>query len=774
MQKYFNKKDILIYALLCLFCLYLFKHIIIGGHKLTGTDFVTFYLGMKQFLYNELHMFHSIPFWNPHIFGGMPFWAHFESTIFYPFGFLFWLITPDRAYGYTMFFHLILAGIFMYILARSFSISRAGSFVAATVFSCNGYIMAILYLGQMCPVESYIWLPLIIYFVNQAILSERPYFNAAMAGMFWGIQILAGAPQDAFYTFLASILFLVFSLRCRGISSSRFIKLSVIASLLFVMGAGIASIQLVPAFELIANSVRTSLDSYEMITHGSYPPEGIITAFLPNFFGNYAHGTFWVKNVPWSIPQQNLYVGILPIFLLFFLSYRHPDKKNIILFAGALAVIAFFLALGRHTPIYKLVYLLPGFDRFRAPSKIIVLWVFAIGLLSGKGMDDLFRHKYRYSNNVIIIWMIVITSIVVLDGLFHFNRSFILKVFSPFILDDAIPGKMTFATKIICNEFHRLTLVILSITLIIFLLRHGILKLKIAAAILCVLLLIDLGYVNNGAVQYDDSIYRSVEKIRNDLNISIGKDKDIYRVGSFESGLGPNLEMYLGYQTVGGFTALFPNRYYEYINKYVNGYLLEGWQYFFYGAHDNNILMDLLNVKYAISHNNHEYTFRDTYHPRAFIVYTHKVLPKDEILDYMVSSDFDPRKIVLIEKEEFYSDLQQKHLPNTDALGRTEIMSYRPDHITLKTDSSTPGYLVLSEIFYPGWKAFLDGNPVRIFRGNYLFRVIKLPEGRHVIRMVFDPLPIKVGISITIFTIFMLFNIIIYCFKERIPFLKKH
>ncbi len=69
--------------------------------------------------------------------------------------------------------------------------------------------MAILFLGHMSPVESYIWLPLVITFLNRAMQSPTPWGSATIAGGLWGIQILAGAPQDAFYTFLASTLFLL-------------------------------------------------------------------------------------------------------------------------------------------------------------------------------------------------------------------------------------------------------------------------------------------------------------------------------------------------------------------------------------------------------------------------------------------------------------------------------------------------------------------------------------------------------------------------------------
>ena len=55
----------------------------------------------------------------------------------------------------------------------------------------------------------------------------------------------------------------------------------------------------------------------------------------------------------------------------------------------SLALIALVLALGSHTPVYQWVSTLPGFDKIRAPAKIIMLWAFAMALLAGKGMDDL-------------------------------------------------------------------------------------------------------------------------------------------------------------------------------------------------------------------------------------------------------------------------------------------------------------------------------------------------------------------------------------------------
>ncbi len=97
-----NSLDIVPAVLLVAFCVFIFRGVIFDRHLLFGSDFVGFYQGLKQFLYNEIHHHHSIPFWNPYIFSGMPFWAHFESTIFYPLDILFWVMAPEKAFGYRI------------------------------------------------------------------------------------------------------------------------------------------------------------------------------------------------------------------------------------------------------------------------------------------------------------------------------------------------------------------------------------------------------------------------------------------------------------------------------------------------------------------------------------------------------------------------------------------------------------------------------------------------------------------------------------------------
>jgi uncharacterized membrane protein YfhO len=538
----------------------------------------------------------------------------------------------------------------------------------------------------------------------------------------------------------------------------------------FFTGAGLSSIQIFPALELISESVRAALDSFEWSTLASYPLQGMITILMPHFFGNYADGSIWVGNTPWSIPQQNLYTGILPVALLGFLSFKDRIEKSVLLFALVLAGVSLILAFGHHTPIYKLVYLLPGFDRFRAPSKIMVLWAFSMALLAGIGMEGLFSSLRKKSLVRIYPLLVAVLFLGALVLVFHCSPSSVLKFFSPFVLADAIPSRMPQAATMIFGETQRLLLAGSLILLVFLLVRKNLVSQSVGAVLLCALLLADLGYVHRKAVRHDDTLYATIEKIKQRVDAGLEQDRSLFRVGSFRNTLGSNLEMVLGYQTVGGFTALFPSRYYDYMTYYSENKLPEGWVSLFYGVSKHHVFMDLLNVKYEIGHDQKLIAMRDSFLPRAFLVPGARVMRKEEVLDFMAGGDFAPQKTVLFENGAPGPESVPPSSDSSPVSGQVEITAYGPDRIALSVDASHAAFLFLSEIYYPGWKSFVDGRPARILRGNYLFRVLELPKGRHSIRLEFDPWSIRCGSAVTLSVLFLLGALALYTvFRRRKP-----
>jgi uncharacterized membrane protein YfhO len=83
-----------------------------------------------------------------------------------------------------------------------------------------------------------------------------------------------------------------------------------------------------------------------------------------------------------------------------------------------------------------------------------------------------------------------------------------------------------------------------------------------------------------------------------------------------------------------------------------------------------------------------------------------------------------------------------------DSLSTVKLTSYAPNALTYETSSSKDGVVVFSEIYYPGWQATIDGQPVDIARADYVLRVMNIPAGEHTIEMWFDPQSIHVTESI--------------------------
>ena len=78
-----------------------------------------------------------------------------------------------------------------------------------------------------------------------------------------------------------------------------------------------------------------------------------------------------------------------------------------------------------------------------------------------------------------------------------------------------------------------------------------------------------------------------------------------------------------------------------------------------------------------------------------------------------------------------------------------------------------PGFLVMSEINYPGWQVYVDGERKKIFTGNYLFRTLPLKKGHHEIRFIFNPSSFKIGAFISVGALFGAMVLILLSCRKR-------
>jgi uncharacterized membrane protein YfhO len=81
-----------------------------------------------------------------------------------------------------------------------------------------------------------------------------------------------------------------------------------------------------------------------------------------------------------------------------------------------------------------------------------------------------------------------------------------------------------------------------------------------------------------------------------------------------------------------------------------------------------------------------------------------------------------------------------------------KILSYAHENIVIRVSTGKKGYLVLSEMYYPGWKAFVNGKEVDVLCGNYIFRAIPVEAGDHEVHLFFVSWPFRIGMLVSLIT----------------------
>jgi len=129
--------------------------------------------------------------------------------------------------------------------------------------------------------------------------------------------------------------------------------------------------------------------------------------------------------------------------------------------------------------------------------------------------------------------------------------------------------------------------------------------------------------------------------------------------------------------------------------------------------------------------------------PRAFVVHQAETVGShDAAWQRIHESGFDPAETVVLEDG-------QPLAVQSDAPAEVNVVRYETNGLEIAVVSEAEGYLVLSDPFYPGWQAELDGEPAPILRANYAFRAVRIPAGNHRLTMAFRPASWSLGLLIS-------------------------
>jgi hypothetical protein len=714
---------------------------------LYGSDFIFYFQPLWSFVRDHLNQTGNLPFWNPYLFSGTPLIGNIQACLFYPLGFLYYLALPETAYCYSTMMHMALGSGFMFLFMRSVGVKPIASLLSSLVFTFNGYFMGHLYAGHLSFVQNYIWIPLILLLLKRFV-ERASFLDAAAAGFFLGVQILGGFPQISFYSIMAFSLFVLVwgGLAWIGREKLSLLRLGTGWGIFIFLGFALAAVQLLPTYEFSKLSTRGQGISYAMATYESLHPKELFAFLLPDIFGNPIDGTYWRSREFWHFWESCGYVGIFPLFLLFVRGRGHELIK-VRVFAVILVLSALFLALGKYNPLYPLIYRLPGFSSFRIPAQIIFLYVVAVAVLSGLGLNQVLEGEWRVTKG---FWVFSVLSGLLLAaaliGLVFFRFEFFLTLFNNFAENPVTGANPSLLYERISNTIYKSCFIFSISFFLIVTAKCRKVGASLFSILACGIIFVDL-YTFVGPFVRSYEFIEPPEK--KSLLLQLSKTPPTGRVVTLDRDFRPNDGMMYRFPSIQGYDPLILKKYVDYVmtsqgykpNEHmVNLYTLSA---------PEAKLIKLLHARQVISED--QVKELDNEIPYAFLVPDGTVRSEESILPFMISDEFNPRKIVVFSKPPKQGRGRPEQAPAFD--GSCQVLRYRSEEIRFRVSCNRPAYLVMSEIWYPGWIASMDGKEVEVICGNYLFRVVPVDKGNHEVTLYFVSRPFRVGCVISLLTL---------------------
>lgn len=739
----------------------------------------------------------SLPLWNTDVGMGAPLVANYQSALFYPPNWLYlflytlgdvtWLAWGQ---GLLAAFHLAWAGFGMAALVRRLGLGNLAQTIGGLAFAFSGYLVS--RAGFLSINAAAAWLPWVLWCLTPSrfgqVLDRKRFVVLSLCA---AAQLLTGHAQTTWYTLLLAGMWSGFwawsgAFEFRGERNSggwfggmpgvSVLRVWLWFALALLLAVGLAAVQLFPTAEYLAQSQRSAAVEYEYAMNYSFWPWRLLTLFAANFFGNPVTGDYWGYANYW---EDAIYVGLLPLLLalgaVFGLIRRRrtgappvsepgqpvmPATRNrLVGFLIVLFLLALLLALGKNTPVFPWLYNhVPTFGLFQAPTRYMIWAEFALALLAALGAQAWRRPQERD-----LYWTRLGTAGAFAVSLGAGAAWILMGDISPsFIRSTALAGLWG-----ICAG----GLSLLAPESDADLKSRGAAWWRWGVAFLVSLDLFVAGWGLNPAIDVD--LYRpppNAAALRSQLDgrrlyfPAAHEDYIKYtrflRFDTFDpawdwrdlrASLLPNINLLDDIATANNFDPLVPGRYAQWMAH------LDGT-----GLGFKNQLLNLMHVG-VVEKVDERYPYGIRFDPlegsRRVRWVSCAVWAADEkdswrkVMDGQV--DFDAQ--VVLEAPPGEVDTHPGISCAQDlssAEGELTVLAEHhitwipitPNRLEVHMTATEPGWLVLSDIWYPGWRAWVDGERVPILRANYLFRAVAVPAGEHRIEFAYQPLSFALSV----------------------------
>lgn len=724
-----------------------------AGTIIDTDDITRYFHWVHRYIRDEL-LAGRLPLWNPYNYAGTPFMANPHTAVFYPFTWLVLLMPVLEAHKWMIAVHCLMAGGFMYLFLRRLGLEQAAALAGSMPWMLGGYFMAHAVMGHLTLLFNAAWLPMALYCYERGLQTRRWGWLFA-AGSVLGVQLIAGEPQVCYYT---SLLIAIYGLvRTIGDVSPgehrwqprRYGRWVGGLALVAAVCAATSGIQSIPTVEFALESDRSG-NTYEFVTFMSFPVGNFIGYVLP--FRSDLRGlvvdtarssTDLVLNWEYAV-----YVGLVSLVLA--VVSVAARGRPALWAARVLLVVGVILMLGKHTPIYPVLFeYLPGLRMFRMPAQAIVITTWAICVMAAFGFEHLFGPQDpRWRSWRWRIGSVCVLAVVGVGAIIAFKYFTILK--QPYV-PSSVPSVPNVRVAFGDSMFV-VPLCVLAATAMMVLVSRWLPRRAAAAGVL-ILLAGDLLVSRPGfwLRSYTDAQDKGLQHLIGLSKYEKGRGEP-YRVDFAHSFVDAGTSMVARVENVNAYWGAALQRFFRFVHAMrgvePDPLIRVGLKTALYD-HPEPFPLRVLNVRWSTAADYKRRRLSVVHNaeaePRAWLVDRAEVIPgEEEMLRRMRDPEFNPLRVVLLEQP------PRILLATADSPVGTCRARTRPGGgLDVETQSTRDGYLVLSEVFYPGWRATVDGKEVPLERADYLITALPLSAGTHQVEYRYDPVSLKVGAGCT-------------------------
>lgn len=676
------------------------------------------------FVAEQWHKF-VMPLWNPYSACGMPLVGDIQATIFSPIRLLLSLFPSVRTYNFILISEVFIAGIGVFALARLLRVSRVSAMFAAIAYCFCPYF---LYYLELLSGTSQALLPLLCASFVYTARFGRGLSALLLPALFTAGFILSGHPESSLYSVaIASCLFFFIRIRDSYVTATKaFFELLIVALFSFCFTAP----ALLPFIEFLKCG-----DSYKYgVGISAFAPwQGLLLNLLQPISGG-----------------ASPYLGGVALLLLpLCLHVGRASRYYVLLLVSLTVAIVFFLA--RLFPIDLLLSIKPF--TYLVTVYLIPCLLLFLCLLAGVGLDSLFYmflSKRAFASKLCKLMMLpLLVSVILPLWLYLFLVDLRICDFDQTIPATAISlravvtnGLVAGAFFTICSAFAQLVRRISAVKAVSI----------IGTAALC-LNFFSLALASRISMPVQPKFTYPETPVTALLERSHSRVLSV-----IEHVLKPNVNIVYGINSFRVHNPLLPARFVAF--SHLCGASLDEFRNQSYAGKLTD-MVDLASIRLILtqfkplpSRYKLLYTSKQgiaIYEnpqalPEAYLVgKCHHVQSELEARQAISAPAFDCRNEVIIEPT-------GAAVRNADASNEPSLflplkaVRENANQVAIDYSSAVPAFMVLTDTFYPGWQATIDGQPTEMFRANYLFRAVHVPSGKHTVRFEYWPFSLVAGL----------------------------